>query len=71
LINDTEAFLAWERSDGRTQRGYAGPAYQQSYPGSAYHAGQPGPRSQDRRSAGPQDMPADEWYRTVQSQVIR
>ena len=71
LINDTEAFLAWERSGGRTQRGYAGPAYQQSYPGSAYHAGQPGPRSQDRRSAGPQDMPADEWYRTVQSQVIR
>src|SRR6476660_9987375 len=22
-------------------------------------------------SAGPQDMPADEWYRTVQSQVVR
>ncbi len=26
---------------------------------------------QDRRSAGPQDMPADDWYRTVQSQVVR
>jgi uncharacterized membrane protein YkvA (DUF1232 family) len=23
------------------------------------------------QAAGPQDMPADEWYRTVQSQVVR
>ena len=51
LVNDTEAFLEWERSGGRA-RGYA--------------------RSgQDARAAGPQDVPADEWYRTVQSQVIR
>ena len=26
---------------------------------------------QDVQTAAPQDMPADEWYRTVQSQVIR
>jgi uncharacterized membrane protein YkvA (DUF1232 family) len=25
----------------------------------------------DARTAGPQDMPQDEWYRTVQSQVVR
>ncbi|HEY6742906.1 MAG TPA: DUF1232 domain-containing protein, partial [Lapillicoccus sp.] len=66
LVNDTEAFLAWERSGGRAQRETAGPAYQQTYPGSAYQTGHPGARYQDGRSAGPQDMPADEWYRTVQ-----
>jgi uncharacterized membrane protein YkvA (DUF1232 family) len=42
LVNDTEAFIQWERSGGRATT-----------------------------SAGPQDMPADEWYRTVQSQVVR
>jgi uncharacterized membrane protein YkvA (DUF1232 family) len=26
---------------------------------------------QAAQAAGPQDMPADEWYRTVQSQVVR
>jgi uncharacterized membrane protein YkvA (DUF1232 family) len=25
----------------------------------------------DAQTAGPQDMPKDEWYRTVQSQVVR
>jgi uncharacterized membrane protein YkvA (DUF1232 family) len=80
LVNDTEAFLAWERSGGRAQRGNAGPAYQQGYPGAAYQQGypgaayQPGPagaRHQESRGEGPQDMPVDEWYRAVQSQVIR
>jgi uncharacterized membrane protein YkvA (DUF1232 family) len=71
LVNDTEAFLQWERNGGRAENAYAGPAYQQSYPGSAHQTGHAGPRFQDSRSAGPQDMPAEEWYRTVQSQVIR
>ena len=81
LVNDTEAFLAWERSGGRAQRGNAaGPAYQQGYPGAAYQQGYPGAayqpghagaRHQDSRGAGPQDMPVDEWYQAVQSQVIR
>jgi uncharacterized membrane protein YkvA (DUF1232 family) len=62
LVNDTEAFLAWERSGGRAQRETAGPAYQ---------SGHAEARNQDRQGAGPQDVPADEWYRTVQSQVIR
>src|SRR5512133_1888145 len=53
LVNDTEAFLAWERSGGRAQPRSRGAAYQ------------------DVQTAAPQDMPADEWYRTVQSQVIR
>ena len=26
---------------------------------------------QDAPAAGPQDAPTDEWYRTVQSQVVR
>jgi uncharacterized membrane protein YkvA (DUF1232 family) len=47
LVNDTENFLAWERSGARAS-GFA-----------------------DARTSGPQDMPADEWYRTVQSQVVR
>ena len=42
LVNDTEAFIQWERNGGRATA-----------------------------SAGPQDMPADDWYRTVQSQVVR
>jgi uncharacterized membrane protein YkvA (DUF1232 family) len=42
LVNDTEAFIQWERGGGRATA-----------------------------SAGPQDMPADDWYRTVQSQVVR
>ena len=71
LVNDTEAFLAWERSGGRAQRETAGPAYQQGYPGAAYEPGHAEARYQDRRGAGPQDVPADEWDRTVQSQVIR
>lgn len=71
LVNDTEAFLQWERNGGRAENAYAGPAYQQSYPGSAHQTGHAGPRYQDSRSSGPQDMPAEEWYRTVQSQVIR
>jgi len=71
LVNDTEAFLAWERSGGRAQRETAGPAYQQGYPGAAYGPGHAEARNQDRRGAGPQDVPADEWYRMVQSQVIR
>lgn len=53
LVNDTEAFLAWERSGGRAQPRSRGAAYQ------------------DAQTAAPQDMPADEWYRTVQSQVVR
>ena len=28
-------------------------------------------RSPGRPAAGPQDAPTDEWYRTVQSQVVR
>jgi len=42
LVNDTEAFIQWERGGGRATA-----------------------------STGPQDMPADDWYRTVQSQVVR
>jgi uncharacterized membrane protein YkvA (DUF1232 family) len=42
LVNDTEAFIQWERGGARATT-----------------------------SAGPQDMPADDWYRTVQSQVVR
>ena len=34
-------------------------------------AGPRGTRRADARTAGPQDMPQDEWYRTVQSQVVR
>ncbi|MEP6651121.1 MAG: YkvA family protein [Lapillicoccus sp.] len=52
LVNDTEAFLSWERGGGRAH-GFAGAA------------------APDGRSAGPQDMPMDEWYHTVQSQVVR
>ena len=48
LVNDTESFLAWERSGART---------------SGFADGAP--------AGGPQDMPSDEWYRTVQSQVVR
>ncbi len=51
LVNDTEAFIQWERGDGRAQ----------SRPG-AHDA---------RATAGPQDAPTEEWYRTVQSQVVR
>ncbi len=51
LVNDTEAFMQWERSGGRATAAS-------------------GPGRQDRAS-GPQDMPADDWYRTVQSQVVR
>jgi uncharacterized membrane protein YkvA (DUF1232 family) len=51
LVNDTEAFLQWERSGGRAS-GFAG-------------------APQGAQATGPQDVPADEWYRTVQSQVIR
>lgn len=47
LVNDTEAFLEWERGAGRA------------------------PSAQEARAAAPQDAPADEWYRTVQSQVVR
>jgi uncharacterized membrane protein YkvA (DUF1232 family) len=48
LVNDTESFLAWERSGARTS-GFSDAA----------------------PTGGPQDMPSDEWYRTVQSQVVR
>ena len=52
LVNDTEAYLQWERSGARAQ-GFAGAPHE------------------DARTAEPQDVPVDEWYRTVQSQVIR
>jgi uncharacterized membrane protein YkvA (DUF1232 family) len=51
LVNDTEAFIQWERS--------AGPATASAE------------AQQGDRSGGPQDMPADDWYRTVQSEVVR
>ena len=55
LVNDTEAFLTWERSAGRS----AGTG-----PSPTGYAAADGYR-------GPQDMPADEYRRrTVRSQVV-
>jgi len=66
LVNDTEAFLAWERGMGHWA-GWAGSAGSASGAGyaSAGYA-----RAQDARGHGPQDMPADEYRRTVRSQVV-
>ncbi len=62
LVNDTEAFLDWERTSGRsTGRGAGSPT-----PGYA-SAG-----TQDAYGSGPQDMPTEEYRRrTVRSQVVR
>ncbi len=62
LVTDTEAFLVWERATGRSTGAGASGFGQAGYAG-AQDAG-------SARRRGPQDMPADEYQRTVRSQVV-
>lgn len=65
LVNDTEAFLAWERGGSRESRRSAGAPDQRS-PGPS-----PSPSPGPSPSPSPQDAPAHDYRRgTVQSHVV-